>query len=61
MKDVAEQMHRTPAPDGDFLVAQLRTFQTAMGKGAPGQWEWHDLVALEVRQRFSEKEAERQA
>ncbi|KAK2462748.1 hypothetical protein APHAL10511_005266 [Amanita phalloides] len=60
-------------PDVDFLreaieafknlqsVAQLRTFQTAMGKGAPGKWEWHDLVSQEVRQTFTKQEAKRQA
>jgi hypothetical protein len=60
-------------PDAEFLgeaieafkslqaVAQLRTFQTAMGKGTPGKWEWHDLVTPEVRQTFSKKDAKRQA
>lgn len=60
-------------PDAEFLgeaieafkslqsVAQLRTFQTAMGKGVPGKWEWHDLVSPEVRQSFSKQEAKRQA
>jgi hypothetical protein len=44
-------------PDGDYLreaidairnlqsVAQLRTFQSAMGKGGTGRWEWHDLLS----------------
>ncbi|KAF8972796.1 Dbl homology domain-containing protein [Flammula alnicola] len=47
-------------PDGDYLqeaiaviqnlqnVAQLRTFQSAMGKGSTGKWEWHDLVSPEM-------------
>ena len=60
-------------PDVEFLeeaieaykslqsVAQLRTFQTAMGKGTPGKWEWHDLVSSEVRRTFSKQEAKRQA
>ena len=73
MKDVTEQMHRSPAPDAEFLgeaieeiknvqtVAQLHTFQTAMGKGASREWKWHDLVAPEVRVTFSKKEAKRQA
>lgn len=60
-------------PDGEFLVeaidairslqsaAQLRTFQAAMGKGAPGKWEWHDLVSPEVREQFSKQEGKRQS
>ncbi|KAJ6458147.1 Dbl-like domain-containing protein [Mycena vitilis] len=60
-------------PDADYLleaigaiknlqsVAQLRTFQTAMGKGTPGKWEWHDLVSLEVRQSMRKDEAKRQS
>lgn len=60
-------------PDADFLmeaveaiknlqtVAQLRTFQSAMGRGAAGKWEWHDLVADDVRQRLSKDECKRQA
>ncbi|KAF7317883.1 hypothetical protein MKEN_00876200 [Mycena kentingensis (nom. inval.)] len=60
-------------PDADYLleaigaiknlqsVAQLRTFQTAMGKGTPGKWEWHDLVSADVRQEMRKEEAKRQA
>ncbi|KAJ7777436.1 Dbl-like domain-containing protein [Mycena metata] len=60
-------------PDADYLleaigaiknlqsVAQLRTFQTAMGKGIPGKWEWHDLVAADVRQEMRKEEAKRQS
>ncbi|KAJ7065216.1 CNH domain-containing protein [Mycena amicta] len=60
-------------PDADYLleaigaiknlqsVAQLRTFQTAMGKGTPGKWEWHDLVSPDVRQEMRKEEAKRQA
>ncbi|KAJ7105112.1 Dbl-like domain-containing protein [Mycena crocata] len=60
-------------PDADYLleaigaiknlqsVAQLRTFQTAMGKGTPGKWEWHDLVATDTRQEMRKEEAKRQA
>ncbi|KAG2054467.1 hypothetical protein BDR06DRAFT_1050357 [Suillus hirtellus] len=29
-------------------VAQLWTFQTAMGKGPTGKWEWHNIVAKDV-------------
>lgn len=60
-------------PDAEFLVeatiairnlqsiAQLRTFQAVMLKGPAGKWEWHDLVITEVRQKFSKKDAKRQA
>ncbi|KAF7371040.1 hypothetical protein MSAN_00738200 [Mycena sanguinolenta] len=60
-------------PDADFLleaiaaiknlqsVAQLRTFQTAMGKGIPGKWEWYDLVSADVRQQMRKEEAKRQS
>ncbi|KAJ7065285.1 CNH domain-containing protein [Mycena amicta] len=60
-------------PDADYLmeaigaiknlqsVAQLRTFQAAMGKGTAGKWEWHDLVAPEVRATLSKDVQKRQA
>ncbi|KAF7345363.1 hypothetical protein MVEN_01554200 [Mycena venus] len=60
-------------PDADYLleaigaiknlqsVAQLRTFQTAMGKGTPGKWEWHDLVSADIRQEMRKEEAKRQS
>ncbi|KAJ7460820.1 signal transducer [Mycena latifolia] len=60
-------------PDADYLmeavgairnlqsVAQLRTFQSAMGRGAPGKWEWHDLVATEVRKALPKEEQKRQS
>ncbi|KAH7922215.1 Dbl homology domain-containing protein [Leucogyrophana mollusca] len=41
-------------------VSQLRTFQTAMGKGPTGKWEWHDLVAKDVRESLK-GEAKRQS
>lgn len=59
--------------DGEFLVeaieaiknlqsvSQLRTFQSAMGKGTPGKWEWHDIVSAEVREHFSKQEQKRQS
>ena len=60
-------------PDSEFLVeaieaiknlqsiAQLRTFQSAMGKGAPGKWHWYDVVPAEIiKEKFSKKEAKRQ-
>lgn len=67
--------HETPKenPDGDFLlesitaiknlqtVAQLRTFQSAMGKGPTGKWEWHDLLAPSMRKKFSKEESQRQS
>ena len=43
------------------LVAQLRTFQSAMGKGVPGKWEWHDLVPPDVREHFTKQEGKRQS
>ncbi|KAJ7614669.1 signal transducer [Mycena polygramma] len=60
-------------PDADYLleaigaiknlqsVAQLRTFQSAMGKGTPGKWEWHDLVSPEVRKAMPKEEQKRQS
>ncbi|EAU90407.2 signal transducer [Coprinopsis cinerea okayama7 len=60
-------------PDGDFLlesisaiknlqnVAQLRTFQSAMGKGTPGKWEWHDLLTPNMRKTFTKEESQRQS
>ncbi|KAL0567525.1 Rho guanine nucleotide exchange factor [Marasmius crinis-equi] len=41
--------------------AQLRTFQLAMGKGAAGKWEWHDLVPMEPRKKMKKEEAKRQS
>ncbi|KAJ7230675.1 CNH domain-containing protein [Mycena pura] len=60
-------------PDAEYLleavdairnlqtVAQLRTFQSAMGKGTPGKWEWHDLVAPEVMNAMPKEEKKRQS
>lgn len=60
-------------PDADFLVeaeqairnlssvAQLRTFQSAMGRGPTGKLEWHDLVPKETRNNIPKQEAKRQA
>ncbi|EIW75246.1 hypothetical protein CONPUDRAFT_85508 [Coniophora puteana RWD-64-598 SS2] len=60
-------------PDAEFLgeaikamrnlhaVAQLRTFQTAMGRGPAGKWEWFDLVGQDVREGLPKKEQKRQA
>ncbi|PVG01912.1 Dbl domain-containing protein [Serendipita vermifera] len=60
-------------PDADFLVeaeqairnlstvAQLRTFQSAMGRGPTGKWEWHDLVPKEIRNNVTKQESQRQA
>jgi hypothetical protein len=60
-------------PDAEYLmeavqairnlqtVAQLRTFQNAMGKGPTGKWEWHDLVSVEIRQGMKKEEAKRQS
>lgn len=60
-------------PDGDYVqesiaairnlqnVAQLRTFQSAMGKGSTGKWEWQDLVSPEMRAKFTREESRRQS
>ncbi|KAJ3860794.1 CNH domain-containing protein [Lentinula novae-zelandiae] len=60
-------------PDAEFLqeaiealgglqtVAQLRTFQQAMGRGIPGKWEWHDLVSKESRESLERRECKRQS
>ena len=42
-------------------VAQLRTFQTAMGNGPTGKFEWHNLVPVDVRDGIGKKEILRQA
>jgi hypothetical protein len=59
--------------DADFLqeaieaiknlqsVAQLRTFQSAMGKGVTSKWEWHDLVAPDVMAGLAKEEKKRQS
>jgi len=60
-------------PDGDYLreaidviedlqnVAQLQTFQSAMGKGSTGKWEWHNLVPQDKQQWFTKEESKRQS
>ena len=60
-------------PDADFLreaehairnlssVAQLRTFQSAMGRGPTGKWEWHDVVPKEIRTSVAKQEGKRQS
>lgn len=60
-------------PDADYLVeamramrnlsnvATLRTFQSAMGRGPTGKYQWHDLVPKEIRDDLSKHEAKRQA
>jgi RHO1 GDP-GTP exchange protein 1/2 len=60
-------------PDAEFLleaieaikglqtVAQLWTFQSAMGKGPTAKFEWFDLVPDDVKQTIPKKEAKRQA
>lgn len=42
-------------------VAQLWTWQSAMGKGATGKLEWHNLVKEEFRKSLPKKEAKRQS
>ncbi|KAI0741870.1 Dbl domain-containing protein [Daedaleopsis nitida] len=41
-------------------VAQLWTWQSAMGKGPTGKLEWHNLVSEEHRQTLSKHEVKRQ-
>ncbi|KAF8159396.1 CNH domain-containing protein [Crassisporium funariophilum] len=67
--------HETEAenPDAEFLVeaieaiknlhsmAQLRTWQSAMGKGTASKYEWHDIVPTEIREQFDKKEMKRQS
>ncbi|KAF8329377.1 Dbl-like domain-containing protein [Cantharellus anzutake] len=60
-------------PDADYLqeasesirklstVAQLRTFQSSMGRGPAGRQEWHDLVSAEVQEHIPRKEFKRQS
>jgi hypothetical protein len=60
-------------PDADYLMkaieaiknlqtfAQLRTFQSAMGKGITGKWEWPDLVSVEIRKYLTKEEQKRQS
>ena len=59
-------------PDVEFLkeaiaaikklqtVAQLWTWQNAMGRGPTGKLEWHNLVAEDVRTELSKHEVKRQ-
>ncbi|KAF9001525.1 CNH domain-containing protein [Cyathus striatus] len=42
-------------------AAQLRTFQSAMGRGPTSKWEWHDLVPAAKRRGFTPQEEKRQA
>ncbi|TFK71429.1 hypothetical protein BDN72DRAFT_837648 [Pluteus cervinus] len=60
-------------PDSEFLsaaisalknlqtVAQLRTFQSAMGRGAAGRWEWHDIMSPDERHFIKDEESKRQS
>lgn len=60
-------------PDGEFLkeaieamknlqgIAQLKSFQMAMGKGPTGKFEWHSLVPEDVRSGIPKQVAKRQA
>ena len=59
-------------PDVEFLgeavsaikklqtVAQLWTWQSAMGKGPTGKLEWHNLVSDDVQKSLSKTEIKRQ-
>lgn len=60
-------------PDADFLkeaieaikklqtVAQLWTFQSAMGRGPTSKLEWYNLVSDEVRASLTKQECKRQS
>lgn len=60
-------------PDVDFLkeaieamrnlqsIAQLKSFQMAMGKGPASKFEWHTLVPEDVRNGIPKQVAKRQA
>jgi hypothetical protein len=60
-------------PDADYLmeaieaitglqaVAQLRTFQSAMGKGPTSKLDWADLVPVEIRKSLTKEENKRQS
>ncbi|KAF9525947.1 Dbl domain-containing protein [Crepidotus variabilis] len=42
-------------------VARLRTFQSAMGKGTTGRWQWHDLVGEDLTKSLGHDEFQRQS
>lgn len=42
-------------------VARLWTFQSAMGKGSTGRWQWHDLVSEEIPRSLTYDEVQRQS
>ena len=44
-----------------FVFAHLKAFQTSMGKGPAGKFEWHNLVTDDVRMRIPKQEVKRQA
>jgi len=60
-------------PDADYLseaieaiknlhdMAQLRTFQSEMGRGPTGSWQWQDLLSTELRRGFTSDEIRRQS
>ena len=41
-------------------VAQVKTFQRAMGKGPMGRFEWHNLVPVDVRSQIPKQMVKRQ-
>jgi len=43
-----------------FTVAQLRTFQNAMGRGPTGKLEWHEIVGPDIAKEIPKKEQKRQ-
>ena len=60
-------------PDADYLseaigaiknlhdMAQLRTFQSAMGRGPTGSWQWQDVLSTDLRRSFTSDEIRRQS
>ncbi|PFH50303.1 hypothetical protein AMATHDRAFT_145543 [Amanita thiersii Skay4041] len=72
LEAILHETHKSN-PDRDFLqeataaiknlqqVAQLRTFQSAMGKGFTGKWEWNDLVSREMIKGLTKEEIKRQS
>ena len=54
LKEAIEAMSILPG------IAQLKTFQMAMGKGPTGKFEWHSLVPEDVRNGIPKQVAKHQ-
>ncbi|CAK5273815.1 unnamed protein product [Mycena citricolor] len=46
-------------PDADYLVEAIDAIKNC--RGTPGKWEWHDLVAEDVRKALPKEEQKRQS